>query len=205
MYPIELTTTAGGLSLYLPVPAGVQRIYNERVTAGEKLSFPFWARVWPSAEALVAFLAENPSLTKGKAVLELAAGLGIPGFSVAANAREVTITDYSPEAVELLDKNIRHLQLPNVKSMVADWSDMPASLHADTILLSDVNYDPGSFAALLSLIRDFIRQRSTVVLATPQRVTARAFIEPIRNFIRQSFVQHTGDGTGIGIFVLAEE
>lgn len=203
MYPTELTTIAGGLSLYVPDPAAVQRIYTERTAAGEKIDFPFWARVWPSAEALIAFLAADPSLTTGKSVLELGAGIGAPGLSVAGRANNVLITDHSAEAVALLNKNIRHLELANVRSRVVDWRNMPGSLHADTVLLSDVNYEPTAFASLLSVIQEFIRNRATIVLATPQRITARAFTEPLEAFIRRSLVQHTEEGTEIGILVLA--
>lgn len=66
--------------------------------------FPFWAKVWPSATALSLFLQQNRDLIKNKRVLEIGAGIGLPTFSIAKHAADITITDYAEDAVILMLK-----------------------------------------------------------------------------------------------------
>ena len=58
-------------------------------------------------------------------MLELGAGIGLPSLLMASEAKTIQISDYDLEAVELLQKNIKHLQLQNVRAMQLDWNTIP--------------------------------------------------------------------------------
>jgi predicted nicotinamide N-methyase len=90
--------------------------------------------------------------------------------------------------------------------MCLDWNDFPSDLSADTVLFSDTNYDPEQFKALLSLIHQLLDKRSTVVIATPERISAVSFAVQLEPYVTRSVLEtvETGNQTiDIRIFVLS--
>lgn len=188
-YPVKLTPITAGMALYVPDPEQVKPVYESSLEKDPATVFPFWAQIWPSALALASFLKEEQGLIKDKKVLELGAGIGLPSFAVAELASEMTISDHAPGAVALIKKNIQYLGLQHISALLLDWNHLPEDICAETVLLSDVNYAPGQFDALLALIRKFTEQGSTIVLATPQRITITPFAEALQPYIRQSVLK----------------
>ena len=142
----------------------------------------FYAKLWPSAIALAEFITTNPAFIANKNVLELAAGLGLPGMVAAHIASEVTISDYIPEAVELMKSSVVLNGLTNVRCELLDWYNLPTDLTTDVLLLSDINYDPEAFEVLYQVLGGFLASGTTIILATPQRLMAKPFIERLLAF-----------------------
>lgn len=182
-----------GFLLYVPVPELVRPTYEELLTVDTTVSFPFWAKIWASSRAMTLFLEEEPIWINSKRVLELGAGIGLPSFKFAHDAMEMTISDHDAEAVVLLEKNIEFLGLKNAQARCLDWNNFPEVITADTLLLSDINYDPSQFKPLLNLILKFIDSGSTVIIATPERITASPFAMELEPFIHRSFLQSVVD------------
>ena len=82
------------------------------------------ARIWPGAGVLAHFVAANPEITRGRAVVELGAGAGVCGLASARRAgggacRACVLTDGSTACVELCERNIgrnQHLWVDSVPS-----------------------------------------------------------------------------------------
>jgi predicted nicotinamide N-methyase len=206
LYPITLVEFPGGLKLHVPDPDQVKPTYEHLVASNPAAAFPFWAKIWPSSLALTAFLQREPRWVASRHVLEIGAGIGLPSFSVARDALSLVVSDYSTEAVALMEKNIQYLGLKNVRAMCLDWNDFPLDLSADTVLLSDTNYDPEQFKALLSLIQQLLGKGSTVVIATPARISAVSFAVLLEPYVTRSVLEtvETGNQTiDIRIFVLS--
>ena len=201
-YPLQITNFTDHLSLYIPHPEKVKPVYESLLAKDPTTPFPFWAKLWPAALAMTSFLQQHPGYVQGKQILEIGAGIGLPSFTIASIAGSVIVSDHATEAVMLMEKNIEHLGLTHTKAMWLDWNNVPAGLHADTILLSDVNYDPTQFDVLLALIRRFVQQGSTVILATPQRITAGRFTTELNVYIRETETM-IKDGVDVGIVVLS--
>jgi predicted nicotinamide N-methyase len=205
-YPTTLVDVWSGLKLHVPDPERVKSNYERMLAQGVSTKFPFWAKIWPSSMALTSFLQAEPDWVRGKRVLEMGAGIGMPSFSVARHALEVIISDHSPEAIELAEKNILQLGLKNARALRLDWNELPELLIGETVLMSDVNYSPDQFGSLLNVIRKFLEQGATVILSTPQRITATQFVEALQPYI-QRITQQTIDGQGqtadISILVLS--
>lgn len=193
-YPLQLIPTGLGFSLFQPVPEQIRPVYEARLAKDPATPFPYWAKIWESALALTDFLAAEPEWVAGKQVLEIGAGIGLPSFSIARRAASVIISDAAAEAVELMQRNITELGLTNTRALVLDWNEIPSSLRADTVLLSDINYVPGEFEALLRLIRRFVDEGAVVILATPQRITSGVFMEALRPFVIKSALLPAGGG-----------
>lgn len=186
MYPLQLVTLHNELSLYVPDPALIQSTYQKLVAANPNTIFPYWAKIWASADALAQFLREEPAWIQNKIVLEIGAGIGIPSLSIAAQTDKIVISDYAPDAVALLQKNIEHSKLKNASATCIDWNHISEDVIADTILLSDTNYEPAVHENLTSLVEKFINKGSTILLATPNRLASTPFIERISKYIYRS-------------------
>lgn len=148
-------------------------------TSGAAPAFPFWARCWPSARALAGFLEQQPEYIRGKRVLELAAGLGLPSLVAAGYALQVTASDQAPEAVDMIRLSVQHSGISNLTACVIDWNDPVELTETDVLLLSDVNYAERDFERLLAIMRECMDKRITVILATPQRLQAKPFMESL--------------------------
>jgi predicted nicotinamide N-methyase len=206
-YPVQLTQISAEKAIYVPVYESVKAIYTDLLAMDPATPFPYWAKVWPSAIALHNVLKKHPSLIKDKTVLELGAGVGLPSLLMANEAKAIQISDYNSEAVELLRKNIAHLQLQNVQAMQLDWNTIPENITAEVVILSDVNYDPTQFETLTKLIEKFIHQGCTIILSTPQRIMASPFVLELASYIVAEYlelVDENGVTKEISILVLSK-
>ena len=206
-YPVQLTQIGAEKAIYIPAYEAVKTIYADLLAVDPASPFPYWAKVWPSAIALVKVIQKHPSLIKDKTVLELGAGVGLPALMIADITKSIIISDYDSEAVELLRKNITHLQLQNVRAMQLDWNTIPENITAEVIILSDVNYDPTQFETLTKLIEKFIHQGCTIILSTPQRIMASPFVLALSEFIITDYlemVDENGVTKEISILVLSK-
>jgi len=194
IYKTHLVPILDDLTIYVPIAELVKTTYEQQLINNPSTTFPFWAKIWPASKAMSSFLQSEPNLVQGKTVLEIGAGIGIPSFIMANKALEIIISDHAPEAIDLIKRNIQHLGLVNLKAMCIDWNQFPEKMNAQTILLSDINYAPDQFEPLLNLIKKFLAQGSTVIIATPQRITTLPFVEAIQPFIKRSVLQSIQEG-----------
>lgn len=202
LLPLSLQTFSIGdtqLEIYVPDAETVRSAYTNNKYAA------YWSQVWPASIGLCCFVQEHPRYVAGKNMLELAAGLGLPGLYAARWAKQVTITDKAKQAVECIQRSAAHLPLLNVTAAAMDWKDaMQASL-PDVVLLSDVNYEPAVFEELQQVLEYFLRNKIPVIISTPQRLVAKGFI--ISLLPHCSMQWHTnvvlnGKETGVSVFVL---
>lgn len=159
------------VELYVPDEGAVRKAYE----AGE-IAAPFWSRIWPAAIALSEFLICHPHYIKNKSVLEVGAGLGLPSLVAARYATAVLCTDSSADAVAIIAQSAAHGGLQNLATAVVDWQHPPSGLAADVLLLSDLNYEPDSFAGLQKFIAGFLQKNATIIISTPQRLLAKPFV-----------------------------
>ena len=160
------------LNIFVPDTVLIQKEYHHQ-------HVPYWAQVWHAAVGLCIFLQEHPEYIKNKTVLELGAGLGLPGIVAAATAKQVCISDKSAEAMAIVEKSVLHHQLNNVSCKVIEWDIIENITIPEVVLLSDINYEPDAFAALLMMISHLLENSCTIILSTPQRLMAKNFIEQV--------------------------
>ena len=210
-YPVYLRTIEYepySTEIFMPDEEEVKKIYEREKSLDPDIDFPFWTRLWPSAIALSIFLRENEGLIKGKKVLELGAGLGLPSVVAATKAQSVTSSDHIDAAVETMAKSFSHHGFKNANSVRIDVRGIPEELQGDLLLLSDVNYDPQLFPDLMKLVKRFLKNGSTIILSTPQRIMGSAFIESLMPYMKshQLFeIKETKDIARISVFVFADQ
>ena len=206
-YPVQLTQIGAEKAIYIPAYEAVKAIYADLLESDPATPFPYWAKVWPSAIALLYVLQKYPNWIKDKNVLELGAGIGLPSLMMAGITNSIQISDYNLEAVELLQKNIEHLQLENAQALKLDWNTLPEAIHPEVLILSDVNYDPTQFETLTKLIEKFIHKGCAIILSTPQRIMASPFVLALSEFIIADYleiVDENGVTKEISILVLSK-
>lgn len=210
-YPVYLRTIEYepySTEIFMPDEEEVKKIYEREKSLHPDIDFPFWTRLWPSAIALSIFLRENEGLIKGKKVLELGAGLGLPSVVAATKAQSVTSSDHIDAAVETMVKSFSYHGFNNANSVRIDVRGIPEELQGDLLLLSDVNYDPQLFPDLMKLVKRFLKNGSTIILSTPQRIMGSAFIESLMPYMKshQLFeIKETKDIARISVFVFADQ
>jgi predicted nicotinamide N-methyase len=134
---------------------------------------PYWSVLWRSGVALAREL-DGPAL-RGRRVVELGCGLGLPSLAAARAGASVLATDAEADALELVARNARENGL-RVETMRIDWSE-PGELIPrapfDLVVAADLLYERQSVAPLLSLLP---RLAPEAVLADPGRPAAAAFL-----------------------------
>lgn len=137
--------------------------------------------------------------------MEIAAGLGLPSIFAAATARQVYSSDIEPEAVALLVQSAKLNGLQNIDCRVIDWEASDYTIIPDTLLLSDINYNPAQFEKLVAMILHYLDRQTTIVLSTPQRLMAKSFINLLLPYCKHTEtlpVDMDNTITDISIFVL---
>ncbi|TAD83990.1 MAG: hypothetical protein EAY75_13940 [Bacteroidetes bacterium] len=136
----------------------------------------YWARLWPASLALAQHIACQSHLVNKQCVVEIGAGLGLPGMVAAQWAANTKLTDANPEAVARLQCNLVKNNLTRSTAAIFNWCNWEHAPEASLVLMSDVNFDPADNAALWKLIEHYLNQKSTILLSTPQRLWAKPFV-----------------------------
>ncbi|WP_114792234.1 methyltransferase [Niabella yanshanensis] len=165
----------------------------------------YWARVWPASIGLCIFLEQHVRLIRNKQILELAAGLGLPGLYAASFAKQITITDKEPLAEIFIKQSAQHLKLGNVITKTLNWRDATKEPIPEVVLLSDVNYEPAVFEELKQVLQCYLERQVTVIISTPERLVGKPFIMellPYSSLQWNCTVLLNDKETGVSVFVL---
>lgn len=191
------------IQLVAPKSESIKKWYNKQVETHQNTTFPFWAKVWPSAIALADLLATQSYLVANKNVLELAAGLGLPSLVAAKFAATIVSSDYVQEPLNMVEQSIILNKLNNIECKILDWNNLPEDVSTDVLLFSDINYEPSSFKQLLKVMDFFLQNNTTIILSTPQRIMAKPFIEAVLPFCIEQ-TERVIEETIISILVLRQ-
>src|SRR5262249_37737330 len=133
--PPVLHTTAGDLPLaecrlevggrrwsVLHAAAVLDRATEDRLVAAPHNLVPYGGALWPSGIALAHEVATRPDEFRGKAVLELGAGTGLPGIVAASLGARVVQTDRNELDLHLCRHNGERNAAAGIEHRLADWS-----------------------------------------------------------------------------------
>ena len=139
---------------------------------------PYWAEPWPTAVMLSEHVIGH--VTPGsQPVLELGAGLGIVGISLALTGHRVVVTDYDEDALAFVRANavLNGAELADVRLL--DWRDPPAETFA-TIVASDVLYEKRNQEPIAALIAACLRPGGGAFVSDLNRRAADDFPDALR-------------------------
>lgn len=170
---IEEVVELAGRHLRLRRPPDAEALLDEQAFEHEEF-LPYWAEPWPSGVFLAERVAGLP--LRGKRIVELGCGLGLPSLAAAAGGADVLATDWAPDAVALLRANAARNDI-ELRVEAVSW-EAPGSLLAespwDLVLAADVLYERRNADSLLGLLPALGRE---VLLADPARPHVEAFLE----------------------------
>ena len=150
---------------------------------------PYWAEVWPSGAALARRVSARA--LRGARTLELGCGLGLPSLAAALAGGRVLATDWSPDAIELLEDNARRNDVA-IETALLDWRTPAAVIERgpwDLVLGADILYERHNVLLMLDLLPRLIDERGEVWIADPGRPPGAEFLERIeKDFERRSEV-----------------
>jgi predicted nicotinamide N-methyase len=166
--------------VHLLLPADWDALRHDEGAAGRPV--PFWARPWPSGNALARALAGDPP-TAGARVLELGCGLGAPSIVAARAGANVLATDGATDAIAYTAHSLA-LNRTTGEVAHAAWADHGDALAErgpfDLVLGADVLYTPLNADELVRLLPRLLAPWGEVRLADPGRHNARRFLAAAR-------------------------
>jgi predicted nicotinamide N-methyase len=134
---------------------------------------PYWAELWASGVALARVV---PTLdVKGKRVVELGAGLGLPSLAAALCGGDVLATDWAEDAVALLKTNAKRNSI-RLRTKRVRWDEPEPLLRGapwDFVLCADLLYEQRNATQLLELLP---RLGGDQIVADPGRPFAKSFL-----------------------------
>ncbi len=138
--------------------------------------FPFGLMLWESGVALATWVGDHASELAGRTVLELGAGVGLPGIVAASYGAIVTQTDHDPQALRLAIQNAALNGVGGLTVAVGDWFAWSNPARYDLIFGADIVYDGADHAAILALFDRLMNPGGRIVLADPGRQHQAGFI-----------------------------
>jgi len=186
---VERTVRAGGHRLAMLVPPDSEALLEEEAFEREEL-LPYWAELWPSGLALAdAVAAAAPA---GR-VLELGCGLGLPSLVAALGGAEALATDWSPDAIALLERNAARVGAPVTARRWA-WTDDPAPLRGPfaLVLAADVLCERRNGPRLLDALAALLAAHGEAWVADPGRPAAGAFLAQAEQAYEIGRLAHRG-------------
>src|SRR4051812_19262187 len=100
---------------------------------------PYWSVVWRSGVALACEVEDRASALRGRRVVELGCGLGVPSMAAARAGARVLATDGDPEGLPLLERNADANGV-RVATAAVGWEDPGALVELgpfDLVLAAD--------------------------------------------------------------------
>ncbi len=171
---VEENVEVAGRELSLLRPRDAVALLDEEAFEREEF-LPYWAELWASGEALAREVAGRD--VAGKRVLELGCGLALPSLAAALGGAEALATDWSPDAIALLETNAERNGI-RLETKVVAWSRaevLVARAPWDLVLAADVLYERRNVDELLELLPQLDARE--VLVADPGRPHAKTFFE----------------------------
>lgn len=166
---------------------------------------PYGVSLWPSGIALAHEVAVRAEEFRGRSILELGAGVGLPGIVAASFGARVVQTDREEMALHLARRNAGRNELPSIESRLADWTEWAEGGRFDWILGADVLYGDSVHPHLRRIFETNLAAGGRILLADPFRPGAVAFLQSLEaDGRRVSFSQwdvgEEGSPRTIGVF-----
>jgi len=142
---------------------------------------PYGVALWPAAIALAHEVATHPDEFRGRNVLELGAGTGLPGIVAASLGAKVVQTDRHELALHICRLNGERNKVlgVEVEYRLADWVKWADDHRYDWILGSDVLYADIYHEQLRGIFENNLAGRGRILLSDPYRAASMPLLEKL--------------------------
>jgi predicted nicotinamide N-methyase len=159
-------------------PRSFDDVREAEALAGPGRPTPYWASAWPAGSALARAVARED--LRGRRVVELGCGIGMPSVVAARVGAGVLATDAAPEAVVYAAHN---LALNDVLGdvAVAAWEDLRVlGAPWDLVLGADVLYLHANVEQLRRLLPELVAPGGEAWFADPGRSGCKELLASLR-------------------------
>ena len=129
---------------------------------------PYGVSLWPSAIALALEIATRPGAFRGRSVLELGAGTGLPGIVAASLGGRVVQTDRDELVLQLCARNGERNGV-SVEHRLADWTCWEDAGRYDWIVGADILYGEALHPQLRRIFESNLAAGGRLLLSDPFR------------------------------------
>ena len=167
------TVTVGANTWTLLKPANADHLISEAdYVMDERL--PYWADLWPSARILANTVAAEDG--RGRTLLEMGCGLGLPTTAAVRAGFSVIATDYYDDALHVTRGNVaRNLGCePHVR--MVNWREWPVDLgQFDVVIAADVLYEEEYARLVADCLAMALKPDGVALIADPGRIALPVF------------------------------
>jgi predicted nicotinamide N-methyase len=142
-----------------------------------KDSVPYGVLLWPAAIALAHEIAARADELRGRSVLELGAGTGLPGIVAASLGARVVQTDKQDLAMSVCKRNVERNGVASIQHRLVDWADWDDPERYDCIIGSDILYAESMHPHLRSIFERSLAPGGRVLLSDPFRAPSLRLLE----------------------------
>lgn len=151
---------------------------DENQFLGEmKGRLPYGVALWPAAIALAHDLVSRADELRGRRVLELGAGTGLPGIVAASLGARVVQTDRDELAMSACKRNCVRNSVEAVEHRLADWTCWDDAGRYDWIIGSDILYGDILHPHLRRIFQSNLAPGGRILLSDPFRAVSLALLE----------------------------
>jgi predicted nicotinamide N-methyase len=130
---------------------------------------PYFGVLWPAALGLSRHLENYPGLIRGKKILELGSGLGLPSMVAMYLGGQVITTDFHPDVEEYFLRNCRHSGLEGHFKRL-NWREENQQMERfDVVMGSDILYESQHPEEVAQGLLRFLKKDGKIILADPGR------------------------------------
>ncbi|HET6202006.1 MAG TPA: methyltransferase domain-containing protein [Planctomycetota bacterium] len=152
--------------------------WMERLTSDEVRDerFPYFGELWPAGLALARWIWRRDEV-RGREVLDLGCGVGLPGIAAGMRGARVVFADIFEEALALARENAEGAGVRGAEYLRLDWRDASFDRRFDAVLGADLYYESRHHGPLLEFFARAVRPGGFVVAADPRRPNSDPFFE----------------------------
>lgn len=140
---------------------------------------PYGVTLWTSAVALAHHIAARGASFRGKRILELGSGVGLPGIVAAAHEARVVQTDRNELAMAVARRNIILNNIETIEQRLADWTSWDDGEPYDWIFGSDILYGEAMHEPLRKIFETNLASGGRILLSDPLRATSFKFFDEL--------------------------
>lgn len=180
----EIVVNLPGRELRLAVVENIEALITD-VNDPDKV--PCWADIWPAAYGMADYIWEKVHFSPGESVLELGAGMGLPGVVCGVKGARTVLSDFNPLALKMAGENAGRNGV-FAELLLEDWRTFSCREQFDYILAADILYDPLLNPFLGQIFHNNLKPGGTIIVSHPER---RATEEFLQGWYEQSLFAHT--------------